>query len=74
MSGNVGKKIVDSYCNGHFDRRHDFYNAIIEAEGKDWIVIRTTDGTAQFAEFNSDSDKQEHINKWCTPIWAQLEA
>ena len=39
-SGNVGKVITDFFCNGWFGRRYDLEGAVIEAEGKDWILIR----------------------------------
>lgn len=60
---NIGKEITDFYCNGFAGRRYDLTGSIIEAEGKDWIVIRTTEEAPVFINFDG-WDKQEHINDW----------
>jgi len=62
---NTGKTIKDSYCNGCFGRRYDLIGSIIEAEGYDWIVIRTNEGRPEFASFTDNEDKEECISRWC---------
>lgn len=60
---NVNKKITNFYCNGFFGRRYDLTDVVIEAEGKDWIVIRpakeAVDGTEPtIATFVDESHKE----------------
>ena len=62
---NVGKKITDFYCNGFAGRRYDLAGSRIEAEGPEWIVIRTGEGEAVFMNLHG-WDKEEHIAKWTT--------
>ncbi len=59
---NVGKEIKDFYCNGYAGRRYDLVESIIEAEGEDWIVIRTEEGEPLFMELGNE--KQNLIEKW----------
>ncbi len=61
--GNVGKVITDFYCNGKFGRRYDLAGTTIEAEGKDWIVIRTKD-SVDVAHFTSEKEKNEYVYNW----------
>jgi hypothetical protein len=63
MEKNVGKKITDFYCNGFAGRRYDLAGSIIESEGKDWIVIRTTEKEPVFLG-KINEDKQEIIDNW----------
>jgi len=63
---NIGSRIIDGYCNGFAGRRYDLADSIIEAEGKDWIVIRTTEGSPVFMDLK-DWDKEEYINEWTNP-------
>ena len=61
---NIGK-LIYGYCNGYFGR--DSYDTKrIEAEGWDWIVARELDENSrpEFAQFNSEKEKQERINEW----------
>ena len=60
---NTNLKITDGYCNGFAGRRYDLADSIIEAEGRDWIVLRTTEGSAVFMNLEG-WDKQEYINNW----------
>lgn len=62
---NVGKKIKDFFCNGFAGRRYDLTDSVIEAEGEDWIVIRTDEGEPIFMNLKG-WDKQEHIDNWTT--------
>ena len=63
---NVGKIITDFYCNGYFGRRYDLENAVIEAEGLGWIVIRIKDLVPEplFTSFYESEDKQYWIDQW----------
>tara|TARA_R110002020_G_scaffold29265_13_gene92527 strand:+ start:23 stop:256 length:234 start_codon:yes stop_codon:yes gene_type:complete len=63
MSDNIGLKITDFYCNGFAGRRYDLTDSIIEAEGRDWIVIRTTEGQSIHLDLKG-YDKQEYIDNW----------
>jgi hypothetical protein len=60
---NIGKRIQDFYCNGFAGRRYDLTGSTIEAEGEDWLVIRTEDGEPIFLNLQG-WDKQEMINNW----------
>jgi hypothetical protein len=60
---NVGKRITDFYCNGFAGRRYDLAGSRIEAEGADWIVIRTEEGAPVFIDLRG-WDKEEYIAKW----------
>jgi coenzyme F420-reducing hydrogenase beta subunit len=60
---NMGKEIKDFYCNGFAGRRYDLTGSIIEAEGEDWVVIRTDEGEPIFMNLQ-ESDKQEYVNDW----------
>jgi len=60
---NIGKEIKDFYCNGFAGRRYDLTGSIIEAEGNDWVIIRTTEKEPVFINFNG-WNKQEYINNW----------
>jgi coenzyme F420-reducing hydrogenase beta subunit len=60
---NIGKEIKDFFCNGFAGRRYDLTGSIIEAEGHDWIVIRTDEGEPIFMNLQ-DGDKQEYVNDW----------
>ncbi len=59
----LGKKITDSYCNGFAGRRYDLEGAIIEAEGKDWVIIRSTNDEPIFMDLRG-WEKQKNIDKW----------
>jgi hypothetical protein len=48
---NIGKIIKDFFCNGYCGRRYDLEWAVVEAEGNDWLVLRTTDGEPVYVEF-----------------------
>jgi hypothetical protein len=61
--GNIGKVITDFYCNGKFGRRYDLAGAIIEAEGKDWILIRIKD-VVDVAHFTDAEEKNEYVYNW----------
>jgi hypothetical protein len=66
MIMNIGKVIKDFYCNGFAGRRYDLSYSVIEAEGIDWIVIRTPLKEPIFMEFEQGRfNKQELIDKWC---------
>lgn len=65
---NIGKTICDFFCNGFFGRRYDNDGATIEAEGKDWVVIRYPNNSVNFAVFEPGlHNKQDFIDKWCSP-------
>jgi hypothetical protein len=61
MSNYIGEEIYDFYCNGFFGRRYDLSGSRIEAQGSDYIVIRTTDGHPSMAYFEGYS--KEKMNK-----------
>jgi hypothetical protein len=48
---NIGKVITDFYCNGYAGRRYDLEGAIIEAEGKGYIILRLKNGEPEFVDF-----------------------
>lgn len=62
MMSNIGRIIKDFYCNGFAGRRYDLTNAVIEAEGKDWIVLRLENTELVMIEFYTwvtvDKDEQ----------------
>jgi hypothetical protein len=60
---NIGRQIADSYCNGFAGRRYDLYSSMIEAEGRDWIVIRTSEGESVFINFDG-RNKDELQKTW----------
>ena len=58
---NVGRVITDFYCGGLFGRDYDHADAVIEAEGDDWIVIRKKNGLLAFGSFQAfDWERDEH--------------
>lgn len=61
---NIGRLILDFYCNGFAGRRYDLANSKIESEGHDWMVIRTEENNPVFINFNG-WNKQELIDNWC---------
>jgi hypothetical protein len=63
---NIGRKILDFYCNGYFGREYDLASSKIEGEGYDWLVVRTYEGNVRVATFENPSEKQEMIETWCT--------
>jgi hypothetical protein len=60
---NINKVINDFYCNGFAGRRYDLAGSTIEAEGKDWLVIRTEKDEPILINFQN-LDKQEYIDNW----------
>lgn len=36
----------------------------VEAEGSDWIVVRESTGTPNFAQFSSPSEKNAYLEDW----------
>ncbi len=60
---NTNLKITDGYCNGFAGGRFDLADSIIEAEGRDWIVVRTTKGSPVYMNLEG-WNKQEHIDNW----------
>ena len=60
---NIGKEIKDFFCNGFAGRRYDLKGSIIEAEGDDWIVIRTDEGEPIFMNLQ-EQDKEKYVNDW----------
>ena len=62
---NIGKEIKDFFCNGFAGRRYDLTGSIIEAEGHDWIVIRTDEGEPIFMNLKG-WDKEKYVNNWTT--------
>jgi hypothetical protein len=46
----IGTKLY-GYCNGYFGE--DYTEKVIEAVGKDWLVVRNDDGKPLFGEFSS---------------------
>jgi hypothetical protein len=67
-TSNIGKVITDFYCNGWFGRRYDLEGAVIEAEGKDWILVRIKGEELEVARFsgndNDEAQKDAYIKKW----------
>ncbi|WP_200978229.1 hypothetical protein [Echinicola sp. 20G] len=53
----VGIIIQDHYCNGFGNTKEDLSGSIIEAEGSDWIVLRTSKDNPIFIDFS------KHLNK-----------
>lgn len=74
---NVGRIILDGYCNGFAGRRFDLAESIIEYEASDYIILRTLKGEPVFIGFftyeNGEiykngfhfKDKQKMIDEWC---------
>ena len=69
---NIGRIISDFYCNGYFGREYDHANAIILAEGDDFLVIKKSSGEVVSCSFqNADfqpipsEKRQELIDNWC---------
>jgi hypothetical protein len=63
MNENINLIITDFYCNGFAGRRYDLVGSIIEAEGKDWIIIRTVEDEPVFLNLQG-YEKQSYINNW----------
>jgi hypothetical protein len=61
---NIGKRITDFYCNGFAGRRYDLEGSTIEAEGDDWLVLRTLDGDPAFIDFTGGWNKEELVETW----------
>lgn len=61
---NVGRMIY-GFCNGAFGR-DSYDNKRIEAEGWDWIVVRSDDATPDFTAFIDNDDKQRSVDQWAT--------
>jgi hypothetical protein len=53
MSNNIGRTITDFYCNGFFGRDYDLADAVIIAEGDEYVVIRKENGIIMFGSFQS---------------------
>lgn len=63
---NIGKTIHDRYCHGFGNTAEDLSGSIIEAEGKDWIVLRTASKHPVFIDFSKHlNKKQDLIDSWC---------
>jgi hypothetical protein len=65
---NIGRIIQNHFCNGYFDRSHnyDLGGAVIIAEDDDWVVVRQEDGKPAFASFDDPTEKQTMIDQWCS--------
>lgn len=51
------------YCNGYFGR-DSYSDKVIEAAGKDWIVVRESNGTPNMATFESTKEMFRYIEEW----------
>ncbi|MBD8489140.1 hypothetical protein IFO69_10325 [Echinicola sp. CAU 1574] len=57
----VGIIIQDHYCNGFRNTKEDLSGSIIEAEGRDWIVLRTSEGNPIVIDFSKHLIKKEDL-------------
>ncbi|AWW32823.1 hypothetical protein DN752_23255 [Echinicola strongylocentroti] len=63
---NVGKTINDHYCHGFGNTNENLSGSHIEAEGIDWIILRTPLSTPVFIDFSKHlNKKQALIASWC---------
>ena len=60
-------KQIYGYCEGYFGRDH-YWDGYIEAEGRDWVVVREIGGEeVDFVSFDNYEEKLEKIKKWGNP-------
>jgi len=57
----LGKRLT-SYYNGFFGEDYD--DKIIEAIGKNWIVVRIG-GKTRYADFKNDKIMLKYLKRWC---------
>lgn len=66
---NIGKQLkvysVLEINDIFLSKRNDLFDSIIEAEGKDFIVIRTTGNVLVLIDNIPINNKQCLIDKWC---------
>jgi len=62
---NIGK-VLHGFCGGFFGR-DSYTDKCIEAEGRDWIVVRERSGKPNFAWFNDADHKQSMIDEYSKP-------
>ncbi|AGA79548.1 hypothetical protein [Echinicola vietnamensis] len=63
---NLGKTIHDHYCHGFGNTTENLSGSIIEAEGKDWIILRTPLKAPVFIDFSKHLPKKQLlIDAWC---------
>lgn len=62
----VGRIIEDFFCNGYAGRRYDLTGSTIEAQGKDWIMLRTPKDEAQVIYLSSvkETERDALIQGW----------
>ena len=66
---NIGVKL-HGYCNGYFGR-DDYYDKIIIAEGKKWILcsyLSIDNDRVTCVNFDTEKEKEECIKKWGASI------
>jgi hypothetical protein len=63
---NLGKRLATAYCNGFISKEFDLENAIIEAEGPDWILVRTKNDVVYSQQFKNEwaGEKQRLVDVW----------
>ncbi|MBD8487328.1 hypothetical protein IFO69_01070 [Echinicola sp. CAU 1574] len=63
---NIGRTIFDHYCNGLGNTVENLSGSTIEAEGQDWIILRTIKKNPIFIDFHKYTNKKEElITAWC---------
>ncbi|MGI4873179.1 MAG: hypothetical protein ACRYFX_18620 [Janthinobacterium lividum] len=68
MKSLIGLRIARGFCNGYFGRDNDQEGAVVEAAGRDWVLIRLVDGTVRCKQFNwPRRDIKAAIREWATP-------
>lgn len=64
---NIGR-LIYGHCGGSFGRDH-YDTCRIEAEGYDWIVVRSVvDASLDFAAFSGETSKCEMIAEWSSEV------
>lgn len=56
----LGKRLI-GYCNGFFGEDYD--DKIVEAIGKNWIVVRIGDKT-KYTDFKNDKMMLKYLKRW----------
>lgn len=65
QESNIGKMLNHYNCGGFFGKaRNDLYEAVVEAEGDDWMLIRTTEGYVSSTQFTETQHRERFINMY----------
>jgi hypothetical protein len=68
MKSLIGLRIARSYCEGYFSKDYDLEDAIVEAVGKDWAIVRLRNGEPrwQYMPWGKKEIKR-CLREWSTP-------